>query len=102
MPYRKRHAGGLPRLGRRHCAYWDSAGSDPREQVDGGRICRPPNRGDVHDSDREAIEQVKHAVEMILVGVAQEDGVDSAHASSPKRGTTILRPTLGSPSRPQS
>ena len=86
MPNRERHARGFPRLGRRHRADRDAARSDSLEQIDGRRIGRPAETGrDVHDSDREAIEQVEQAVVMILIGMAQEDGVDPAHSARPKR-----------------
>ena len=86
MPYRERHAGGFPRLERRHRAYRDAARAKSFEQIDGRRIGRPAETGrDVHNTDREAIEQVRQAVKMILVGVAQEDGVDPADSARPER-----------------
>ena len=52
----------------------------------GRRIGRPAETGrDADDADREAIEQVEHAVVVILVGMAQEDGVDPAHSARPER-----------------
>ena len=40
---------------------------------------------DPHYADREPVEQVGQAVVVILIGVAQEDGVDPADSARPER-----------------
>ena len=42
-------------------------------------------RREPHFSDREPVKQIGQAVEMVLIGVAQENGVDRADAARPER-----------------
>ena len=73
------------------------------DQADCHRILHSGEpRREPHFPDREPVEQVGQAVVMILIGVAQEDRVDAADPACPERGAMMRRPTVGSPSRPQS